>query len=113
MVIEILVFTVCFHLITFFGLPFAYLTDLHEFVIISGALMMDHENKKEIDSMTTQWLEQLISLQDKHGEDVSDIHIQAEKSLVKDYLVYKIFFPFVEFLHYYYYYYYDDDDDVN
>ncbi|KAK2401352.1 kinesin protein KIN-5D [Trifolium repens] len=54
---------------------------------VNGALMMDHENKKEIDSMTTQWLEQLISLQDKHGEDVSDIHIQAEKSLVKDYLV--------------------------
>ncbi|WJX11811.1 Kinesin-like protein KIN-5B, variant 2 [Trifolium repens] len=54
---------------------------------VNGALMMDHENKKEIDSMTTQWLEQLISLQDKHGEDVSDIHVQAEKSLVKDYLV--------------------------
>ncbi|CAJ2627591.1 unnamed protein product [Trifolium pratense] len=54
---------------------------------VNGALLMDHENKKEIDSMTTQWLEQLISLQDKHGEDISDIHVQAEKSLVKDYLV--------------------------
>lgn len=54
--------------------------------------MLDHENKKEMDSMTTQWLEQLNSLQDKHGEDISNIHVQAEKCLVKDYLVYRIFF---------------------
>ncbi|XP_014514881.1 kinesin-like protein KIN-5B [Vigna radiata var. radiata] len=54
---------------------------------VNGALMMDHENKKAIDSMTTRWLEQLNSLQDKHGEGVSNIHVQAEKSLVKDYLV--------------------------
>jgi len=51
--------------------------------------MMDHENKKEIDSMTTQLLEQLSSLQDKHGGNVSDINIEAEKCLVKDYLVYQ------------------------
>lgn len=49
--------------------------------------MLDHENKKAIDSMTTRWLEQLNSLQDKNGEDVSNINVQAEKSLVKDYLV--------------------------
>jgi len=59
--------------------------------------MLDHENKKAIDSMTTTWLEQLNSLQDKHGEDVSNIHVQAEKSLVKDYLVH-IFLYSVETL---------------
>ena len=53
--------------------------------------MQDHDNKKEIDSMTRQWLEQLNSVQEKHGESVSNIHVQAEKSLVKDYLVYEIF----------------------
>lgn len=54
---------------------------------VNGALLLDHENKKEMDSMMTRWLEQLNSLQDKHGEDVSNIHVQAEKSMVKDYLV--------------------------
>lgn len=57
--------------------------------------MMDHENKKAIDSMTTRWLEQLNSLQDKHGEGVSNIHVQAEKSLVKDYLVHTLWSHFV------------------
>lgn len=52
--------------------------------------MLDHENKKEIDSMTTQLLEQLNSLQVKHGGDISDIHVQSEKCLIKDYLVYRI-----------------------
>lgn len=73
------------------------MTELNIFVILPGALMLDHENKKEIDSMTTQWLKQLHSLQDKHGGDISDIHGQAEKSLVKDYLVYIVLFTFVEF----------------
>ncbi|XP_004494989.1 kinesin-like protein KIN-5B [Cicer arietinum] len=54
---------------------------------VNGALMLDHENKKEIDSMTTQLLEQLNSLQVKHGGDISDIHVQSEKCLIKDYLV--------------------------
>ncbi|KAJ1391346.1 P-loop containing nucleoside triphosphate hydrolase [Sesbania bispinosa] len=54
---------------------------------VNGALMLDHEHKKEIDSMTTRWLEQLNSLQNKHCEDTSNIHVQAEKSLVKDYLI--------------------------
>jgi len=51
--------------------------------------------------MTTRWLEQLNSLQDKHGKDVSNIHVQAEKNLVKDYLVHiflgSYFVFFVEF----------------
>jgi len=68
--------------------PFRLFDQLKKFVILPGALMMDHENKKEIDSMTTQLLEQLNSLQDKHDGDISDINIEAEKCLVKDYLVY-------------------------
>ncbi|XP_061351325.1 kinesin-like protein KIN-5B [Gastrolobium bilobum] len=54
---------------------------------VNGARMMDHEHKKEIDSMTTRWLEQLNSVQDKHGESISNIHVQAEKCLAKDYMV--------------------------
>ncbi|KAL2323334.1 hypothetical protein Fmac_027713 [Flemingia macrophylla] len=54
---------------------------------VNGAFVMDQENKKEIDSMTTKWLEGLNLLQDKHGADVSNINVQAEKCLVKDYLV--------------------------
>lgn len=53
--------------------------------------MLDHENKKGIDSMTTQLLEELHSAQEKHGESIASIQVQAEKSLEKDYLVYGIF----------------------
>ncbi|OIW20314.1 hypothetical protein TanjilG_08288 [Lupinus angustifolius] len=54
---------------------------------VKGALMLDHENKKEIDSMTGQLLEQLNSVQDNHGESISNIHVHAEKCLVTDYMV--------------------------
>ena len=37
--------------------------------------------------MTTRWAEQLNSVQDKHGENISKIQVQAEKCLVKDYMV--------------------------
>lgn len=49
--------------------------------------MLDHEKTKEIDSMATLCLDQLKSVQDKHGEGVSTIRNEAEKRLVKDYLV--------------------------
>ena len=49
--------------------------------------MLDCENKKEIDSMTTKWSEQLLSVQEKHGESISSIQTQAEKCLENDYLV--------------------------
>ncbi|KAK7345653.1 hypothetical protein VNO77_16261 [Canavalia gladiata] len=66
----------------------AYDAETHNLLVdVNGALMLDHENKKEMDSMTTRWLGQLNSLQDKHGEDISNIHVQAEKCLVKDYMV--------------------------
>ena len=49
--------------------------------------MLDHVNKKEIDSMTTLCLDQIKLIQEMHGTNVSDIRSQAEKCLVKDYLV--------------------------
>ena len=57
--------------------------------------MLDHENKKEIDSITKQCLEQFNFVQEKHGVSVSKIHIQAEKCLVKDYLAYMNFSSFL------------------
>ncbi|KAL1330140.1 kinesin-like protein KIN-5B [Arachis ipaensis] len=54
---------------------------------VNGALMLDHETKREIDSMTKQWLEQLNSVQQKHDENISNISVQADKSLVLDYVV--------------------------
>ncbi|KAH7512980.1 kinesin-like protein KIN-5B [Ziziphus jujuba] len=54
---------------------------------INDSLLLDLENKKEIESMTTLCLDQLDSIQDKHGESISSIRSQAEKSLTKDYLV--------------------------
>ncbi|XP_021819053.1 kinesin-like protein KIN-5B [Prunus avium] len=54
---------------------------------VNASLMLDHEKTKEIDSMATLCLDQLKSVQDKHGEGVSTIRNEAEKRLVKDYLV--------------------------
>ncbi|CAB4314859.1 unnamed protein product [Prunus armeniaca] len=54
---------------------------------VNASLMLDHEKTKEIDSMATLCLDQLKSVQDKHGEGVSTIRNKAEKRLVKDYLV--------------------------
>ncbi|KAI9085849.1 hypothetical protein K1719_032263 [Acacia pycnantha] len=54
---------------------------------VNDSLMLDRENKKEIDSMTTQWSEQLRSGQEKHGESISSIQTQAEQCLENDYLV--------------------------
>ncbi|KAE9619448.1 putative plus-end-directed kinesin ATPase [Lupinus albus] len=54
---------------------------------VKGALMLDHENKKDIDSMTRRLLEQLNFVQDNHGESISNIHVHAEKCFVTDYMV--------------------------
>ncbi|CAL0299611.1 unnamed protein product [Lupinus luteus] len=54
---------------------------------VKGALMLDHEKKKEIDSTTRRLLEQLNSVQDNHSENISNIHVHAEKCLVTDYMV--------------------------
>ena len=53
----------------------------------ADSLMLDHVNKKEIDSMTTLCLDQIKLIQETHGTNISDIRSQAEKCLVKDYLV--------------------------
>lgn len=54
---------------------------------LSDSHSLDHENKKEIDSMTTSCLGQAKSMQEKHGESISNIRSQAEKCLTKDYMV--------------------------
>lgn len=54
---------------------------------VNDSLVLDCENKKEIDSVTTLCLDQLKLIQEKHGKSISDIRSQAEKSLVNDYLV--------------------------
>ncbi|XP_031273396.1 kinesin-like protein KIN-5B [Pistacia vera] len=54
---------------------------------VDDLLTRDHESKKEIDSMTTRCLDQLKLIQEKHGENITSIRNQAEKSLTKDYLV--------------------------
>ncbi|XP_044495874.1 kinesin-like protein KIN-5B [Mangifera indica] len=54
---------------------------------VDDLLMRDQESKKEIDSMTTACLDQLKLIQEKHGENITSIRNQAEKSLTKDYLV--------------------------
>ncbi|XP_059462978.1 kinesin-like protein KIN-5B [Corylus avellana] len=54
---------------------------------VEDSLMLDRENKKEIDSTTALCLDQLKSIQEKHGESISNIRSQAEKCLIKDYLV--------------------------
>ncbi|KAB1224008.1 hypothetical protein CJ030_MR2G007944 [Morella rubra] len=54
---------------------------------IKDSLMVDRQNKKKVDTMTTLCLDQLKMTQEKHGGSISNIRSQAEKCLVKDYLV--------------------------
>ncbi|KAK3226447.1 hypothetical protein Dsin_006309, partial [Dipteronia sinensis] len=54
---------------------------------VDDLIKQDHESKKEVDSMTTTCLDQLKLIQEKHGESITNIRNQAEKSLTKDYLV--------------------------
>lgn len=54
---------------------------------MSDSHILDLENKKEIESMTTSCLDQLTSIQEKHGGSISNIRSQAEKCLTKDYMV--------------------------
>ena len=54
---------------------------------LTDSLLRDHESKKEIDSLANLCLGQLKTVQEKHGESVSNIRSEAEKCLIKDYLV--------------------------
>ncbi|KAK0585310.1 hypothetical protein LWI29_026650 [Acer saccharum] len=54
---------------------------------VDDLITRDHESKKEVDSMTTACLNQLKSIQEKHGERITNIRNQTEKCLTKDYLV--------------------------
>ncbi|KAK2657957.1 hypothetical protein Ddye_011009 [Dipteronia dyeriana] len=54
---------------------------------VDDLITREHESKKEVDSMTTTCLDQLKLIQATHGESITNIRNQAEKSLTKDYLV--------------------------
>ncbi|OMO72729.1 hypothetical protein CCACVL1_17628 [Corchorus capsularis] len=54
---------------------------------INDSLLCDRETKKEMDSLTKLCLEQLETVQENHCESISNIRREAEKCLIKDYLV--------------------------
>ncbi|KAE8719095.1 ATP binding microtubule motor family protein isoform 2 [Hibiscus syriacus] len=54
---------------------------------INDSLLHDHECKKEIDSFTKSCVDQLKTVQEKHGESITNIRSEAQKCLTKDYLV--------------------------
>ncbi|KAF5750970.1 kinesin-related protein [Tripterygium wilfordii] len=56
-------------------------------VAVNESLALDQESKRELDLLTAGCLDQLKSMQEKHGESISDIRSQAKKSLTRDYLV--------------------------
>ncbi|MBA0596870.1 hypothetical protein Gorai_013676 [Gossypium raimondii] len=54
---------------------------------INDLLLRDRECKKEIDSLTNCCLDQIKTVQEKHGESISNIRSAAEKCITRDYLV--------------------------
>lgn len=60
---------------------------------MADSLLQDQENKKELDSTTALCLDELKSIQEKHGKSISDIRSQAEKCFIKDYMVYYLATP--------------------
>ncbi|XP_010529861.1 PREDICTED: kinesin-like protein KIN-5B [Tarenaya hassleriana] len=54
---------------------------------VKESLMEDCENKEISDTMTETCMKQIVSLQENHGEGISNIRNIAEQSLIKDYLV--------------------------
>lgn len=49
--------------------------------------MQDLECKEKMDSMTSQCINQLKLVPEKHGESISNIRSKAERCLTKDYQV--------------------------
>ncbi|KAI3856004.1 hypothetical protein MKW92_038801 [Papaver armeniacum] len=56
-------------------------------VAVKNSLLMDHEVKKEIDSVVKLSTDQLDTMKDYHRENVSTIRNKADQCLTKDYLV--------------------------
>lgn len=54
---------------------------------VNDSLTLDHETKKEFDSMYSLCAEQLNHIREKHGESILNIRNRAEQCLRKDYLV--------------------------
>ncbi|KAI3991527.1 hypothetical protein MKX01_017146 [Papaver californicum] len=56
-------------------------------VAVKNSLLMDHEVKKEIDSVVKLSMDQLDSIKDYHRENISNIRNKADQCLTKDYSV--------------------------
>ncbi|XP_050213876.1 kinesin-like protein KIN-5B [Mercurialis annua] len=54
---------------------------------VEDSLTHDRESKTEIESISAQCLDQLKSIQEKHGQSIAAIRTKAEKSLTEEYLV--------------------------
>ncbi|XP_043713441.1 kinesin-like protein KIN-5B [Telopea speciosissima] len=54
---------------------------------VKDSLLLDHESKKGIESISTLCMDQLRSVQDNHSEGVSNLRNRAEQCLRKEYLV--------------------------
>ncbi|GLT89628.1 hypothetical protein SLE2022_076050 [Rubroshorea leprosula] len=55
--------------------------------VAKDSLDRDHDSKEEMDCLTSTCLDQLKTIQEQHGQSISTIRNEAEKCLVKDYLV--------------------------
>ncbi|GLT38881.1 hypothetical protein SLA2020_130990 [Shorea laevis] len=55
--------------------------------VAKDSLDRDHDSKEEMDCLTSTGLDQLKTIQEQHGQSISSIRSEAEKCLVKDYLV--------------------------
>ncbi|KAK3016108.1 hypothetical protein RJ639_006352 [Escallonia herrerae] len=53
----------------------------------ADSLVLDHETKRELDSMSSLYADQLKSVREKHGQSILDIRNRAEQCLKKDYLI--------------------------
>ncbi|XP_031399313.1 kinesin-like protein KIN-5B [Punica granatum] len=56
-------------------------------VAINDSLMRDRECKEKMDSMTSQCIDQLKLVPEKHRESISDVRSKAEQCFTKDYQV--------------------------
>lgn len=63
------------------------LTTLWEYNALAGSLALDHESKKQFDSISSLCLEQLELTREKHSEGILNIRNRVEHCLKKDYLV--------------------------
>lgn len=57
------------------------------FHVITGSLIRDCEFKETLDSMTSECIDQLKLMPEKHGENMLNIRSKAEQCITEDYQV--------------------------